>query len=264
MKKLLILGALFAFGFTFASLDDSLRLLKLPREEALTLIKLSLLNANLNTSKAIGKVVETKRVQITQDMLKMAWDYTNSPEFAVWWKEYREAQKPMMQPTPNVSHDTRGEHIRNLETKLVEARAEQDTASESQKARLQATIVHLEKTIKELKTMSPKQDSMMNQMFVKMRDDALIDYTHQMEFWKERFPENGKQFVKARLDEYLALAASVDFSAQLKPGPNGVLVFVEPEYENKSYQWKMCYRAGRDANIAAMKIVRDWLRELNR
>jgi hypothetical protein len=264
MKKLLILGVLFGFGFTFASLDDSLRLLKLPREEALNLIRLSLVNANLNTSKAIGKVIATKRVQITEDMLRFAWDYTNTPQFDLWWKEYREAQKPMMQPMPSVSHDMRGDHIRNLEAKLAETRAEQDTASESQKARLNGDIIRLEKTLKELQAMSPKQDSMMNQMFTNMRDEALNDYNHQIEFWKQRYPENGKLFVKARLDEYLALAASVDFSAQLKPGPNGVLVFVEDEYENKNYQWKLCYRAGREANNAAIKIVREWLRELNK
>ncbi len=264
MKKLLILGVLFAFGFTFASLDDSLRLLKLPREEALTLIKLSLINANLNTSKAIGKVVETKRVQITEDMLKFAWDYTNSPEFTVWWREYREAQKPIMQPMPSMSHDMRGDHVRNLEAKLADIRAQRDTASESQKARLKGEITHLEKTLKELHNMSPKQDSMMTQMFAKMREEALNDYNHQIEFWKERFPENGKLYLKARLDEYLALAASVDFSALLKPGPNGTLVFVEQEYENKSYHWKMCYRAGREANTAAIRIVREWLRELNK
>lgn len=264
MKKLFILGALFTFGFTFASLDDSLRLLKLPREEALTLIKLSLVNANLNTSKAIGKVVETKRVQITEDMLRMAWSYTNSPEFTIWWREYRESHKPIMQPMPSMSHDMHGDHIRNLEVKLADTRAQQDTASGNHKARLQSEITHLEKTLKELHNMSPKHDSMMSQMFTKMRDEALVDYNYQIEFWKERFPENGKLFVKARLDEYLALAASVDFSAQLKPGPNGVLVFVEPEYENKNYHWKMCYRAGREANTAAIRIVREWLRELNK
>jgi hypothetical protein len=264
MKKLLILGVLFAFGFSFASLDDSLRLLKLPREEALTLIQLSLVNANLNTSKAIGKVVETKRVQITEDMLRFAWNYTNSPEFAIWWREYRERHKPMMQQTPSLSHDMRGDHIRNLETKLAEIRAERDTASGAQKTHLDGAIAHLERTLKDLNTMNPKQDSMMNQMFTKMRDDAVNDYNLQIEFWKDCFPENGKLVVKARLEEYLALAASVDFSAQVKPGPNGVLVFVEPEYENKNYHWKMCYRAGREANNAAIRIVREWLRELNK
>ena len=40
------------------------------------------------------------------------------------------------------------------------------------------------------------------------------------------------------------------------------MVSENPAYERKPGQWKMCYRAGKEATAAARAAVQAWLKEL--
>jgi hypothetical protein len=57
------------------------------------------------------------------------------------------------------------------------------------------------------------------------------------------------------------LSASVDFDAKLEPR-DGKLRFVDPQYERKPADWKLCYCAGRPAVEAARAAAQAWLAEL--
>ena len=70
-------------------------------------------------------------------------------------------------------------------------------------------------------------------------------------------PANHVQLVKARLEEFLKESATVDFNAQL----NGN-VFANTEYERKSHQWKMYYRAGKAVIETAQAEVKAWLDDI--
>src|SRR5262249_34386946 len=70
-----------------------------------------------------------------------------------------------------------------------------------------------------------------------------------------------KPVVARRLREFLQLSADVDFDARLKT-QDGRSVFENPAYQAKSSQWKMCFRAGREATAAARAAVQAWLTEL--
>lgn len=74
---------------------------------------------------------------------------------------------------------------------------------------------------------------------------------------EKKIPADPQEMIKKRLQEFLALSATVDFEARL----NGT-VFANPEYESKSDQWKMCYRAGKPVIDAAREEAEAWLKEL--
>ena len=74
-------------------------------------------------------------------------------------------------------------------------------------------------------------------------------------------PESPAPVIAKRLREFLAISADVDFAATLTPR-NGKMVFENAAYESKPGQWKMCYRAGKEATIAARAAVQAWLKEL--
>jgi hypothetical protein len=68
-------------------------------------------------------------------------------------------------------------------------------------------------------------------------------------------------FIAGRLQQFLDMSATVDFDAQLrKEGTK--MVFVNPEYERKSEDWKKCYRAGKELTGEAQRISREWIEEL--
>ncbi len=74
---------------------------------------------------------------------------------------------------------------------------------------------------------------------------------------ENRMPSDPDVTVKKRLQEFLDISATVDFDAKLSGGS-----FVNPEYESKSQQWKLCYRAGREVIKAAREEAQAWMKEL--
>lgn len=75
---------------------------------------------------------------------------------------------------------------------------------------------------------------------------------------EKKYPSDPAELVKKRLTDFLVISATVDFDAEVNGGR-----FVNPEYEKKSAEWKMCYRAGKEVVEAARVEAQKWLDELN-
>ncbi len=82
--------------------------------------------------------------------------------------------------------------------------------------------------------------------------------------WQIRFPENPDELIAKRLKEFLALSAEIDFGAQLTASGKGVSRFADAQYEKKSSEWKLCFRAGREPVAAARAFAQEWLKQLGR
>lgn len=67
--------------------------------------------------------------------------------------------------------------------------------------------------------------------------------------------------LRRRLQEFLDLSADVDFAAATT-GSGSSRRFVKEEYEAKSSQWKMCFRAGKEATGAARAFAQEWMESL--
>jgi len=79
--------------------------------------------------------------------------------------------------------------------------------------------------------------------------------------WEKKYPLDPSVVVKKRLQEYLQLAATVDFNAAITPPDKyRVKKFVNPVYEKKSNKWKAIYRAGKEVNDVVTAFVKDWLK----
>lgn len=63
--------------------------------------------------------------------------------------------------------------------------------------------------------------------------------------------------IRRRLEAFLEMSATVDFDAKLEGRQ-----FADPEYEAKPSEWKMCFRAGREATMAAREEAEAWIKEL--
>ena len=87
--------------------------------------------------------------------------------------------------------------------------------------------------------------------------DKALDKSLNKEENEKKYPSDPSVLIKQRLNEFLEVSASVDFTAELRNN-----MFVNPDYEKKSPQWKMCYRAGKDVVEAARVEAKAWLDEL--
>ena len=86
-------------------------------------------------------------------------------------------------------------------------------------------------------------------------------YKEDMTSVGNKVPADHKQIVKARLQKYLSLAATVNFDAELYE-KNGKKYFVKHEYEIKNDEWKMIYRAGKEVYEVTKAFAENWLKEL--
>lgn len=75
---------------------------------------------------------------------------------------------------------------------------------------------------------------------------------------EKKYPAEASDLIKKRLQDFLEISSTVDFDAELEDGK-----FVNPDYEKKSPEWKMCYRAGKDVVLAAREEAQKWLDEMN-
>ena len=87
------------------------------------------------------------------------------------------------------------------------------------------------------------------------------NYEQNLKKWEDDNPVNAAVFIKRRLQQYLDIVNTVDFTAALKDA-GGKKKFVNDSYERKSNDWKKVYRAGKEVNDVAKAFAAAWIKEL--
>jgi len=94
-------------------------------------------------------------------------------------------------------------------------------------------------------------------------EQAVKQYQDKVKKFEANYPADPRQMIKIRLQQILDITADVDYSAELKDGWNNkVKVFVNPVYEKKPPEWKLAYRAGKQATDVLRSAAQQWLNEL--
>jgi hypothetical protein len=223
-----------------------------------TVITAGIYNPGLpaQTFKALSPAARAQAVTAGVAWLKA---YTATPEFARQYAQAREHQKP--EPP---SWD------RTPEQELQQQDEEAKQQLEESKAVLATLPPDQRKTVEDALKAAADMNAKMNTPEArKMKLDAMRadraeetrTYEAALAKWQQDYPDQPRQVIARRLREFLQLSADVDFGAALQTA-NGRSVFVNPTYQAKSSQWKLCYRAGREATAAARAAAQAWLTEI--
>jgi hypothetical protein len=210
-----------------------------------------------NTAKPFLALAPAARAAAVNEVVGWAKAYFASPTFKAEWAKERDQAKPQQ--------DARGTVDDELKAKLAEQQKGLDDAKkmlpmlppDGQKAMLEQ-LKQMEATMKD-----PAQQKMQRDMIVAERGDKDKQFQDDMKRWGEQFPADYNLLLAKRLHDFLALSADVNFDAKLKV-ENSVKVFADPQFEEKATEWKMCYRAGREATQAARAAATQWLKEIGR
>lgn len=199
------------------------------------------------------------RVAMVTAVMKLARAYTGTDDFAKRWAMYREDSKPEMRGGgPATAADIDAEMRKGLEEAI---RAMESTAKQMPQMRkeLEAQIAEMRK---QLASVGKGGDTAQLDAALKQNAQAQADdVAQQIAQWEKDYPADPKAMVARRLREFLALSATVDYSAALTKR-DGRMVFVNPEYERKDAHWKYLYRAGKPAVDAARSLAQEWLKGL--
>ena len=190
------------------------------------------------SARLLSSVIAGDKKVAAKELCEYVKAYVNSPEFLADYQKAREAAKPVSEP-----------YAMDAETLAAQkaAVAEMEKNYETLKASKQvpeASLEEFRKTIVQMKaTLATQGEPEPNK-----------------KKWLKQFPEDPAVIVKARLNEYLQLLATVDFNAQLTGTTVNNRKFVNAAYEKQTLKWKAIYRAGKDVNDVASAFAKEWLK----
>ena len=259
MVACLVAGSIGAAGYA----ADVLAQLGIPvqaaREAAGTAISNGLYNPGL-PSQAFKLLSPAARAEAATAGVAWLKIYTASPEFKQQYARIREKHKPeapQFEGTPEdeLKKETEDQKRQAEESKKVIASLppEQRQAVEQALQASAAMVAQME---------TPEVRKTRLEGITTARAELMKRHEQDLANWKQNYPDNPAPAIAKRLREFLAISADVDFGAKLKAQETRQL-FENPAYQAKGSQWKLCYRAGREATTAARAAVSAWLKELD-
>jgi hypothetical protein len=191
----------------------------------------------------------------------VAWlkAYVASPDFTRQYLQVRDSRKPQ----PDTYERTPEQEIQKADEDQKQQFEESKQAVASLPAEQRKAMEESLKSAFDLvaKMNTPENRKMRLDAIKAERAERAKEHDAAVAKWKQDYPDDPKPVLVRRLREFMQLSADVDFNATLKT-QDGRSVFEDPAYQAKSSQWKLCFRAGRDATTAARAAVQAWLIEL--
>ena len=271
MKKALLLLIVFAFGFTVNRIYDEkvknlLAQLKISEDNAEQTIFSNISGPSfyILATAELKKIADGERPSVIAVAAKYIKEYSSSQEFINKYNEYRETKKPIPPQKPQTVAEMKENYKKSIEEGIA-SMEQLIIQMPDQKATFEETIKAYKEQLKEV-------DNPDNPMFSPDMEKMMMDgYNQQMEIhkqevaeWEEEYPANNpNKMVRKWLTTFLESSRDVDFNAKLKPGSNDKIIFANPDYEKKSYLWKLCFRSGEETLQAARTSAQNWLKELN-
>jgi len=245
--------------------SDVLRKLNIPESMAKESIWSSFSGRYLSipNPQDLKRIARGERGALVQQIGEYARAYTKSDEFKKSYLAYRDNQKPTPPEPPKSVEQNRKEMKENLQKSIRETEANM----KSMKPDLQAQMKDVVKMLREqLKQVDDPKNPMFSKQIQDMTDQSYEmqkkDHVERLARWELDYPLSPNKMIRSWLEEFLKISKDVDFNAALVDGVGGKKMFAKGEYEKKSDQWKMCYRAGKETVESGRAYATQWLKEL--
>ncbi|WP_162944434.1 hypothetical protein [Flavisolibacter nicotianae] len=184
--------------------------------------------------------------------------YTESAAFAEKYKAAREAARPQGLQSADEKIKQR---LAQIDLDIETNQADMAKASGEMKKLHQLTIDELRKEKKALGNPADPAYASFRKEATKATEWETQQAREDEKYWLEEYPPTAKERVKRRLAEFQDLTKDIDFTAKLVKSGNK-LVFADPGLEAKSWEWKRCFRCGRETIAAARQYAQQWLSSL--
>ena len=254
------IAAVLCVGTLTATLGagDVLSDLKISKKDAASETVSSLTGGHVNTWRVrsvFKNASPAVRTALVEQTLIWTKAYVNSAQFAKDYAAYREQAKP--QPP---------ERTMTVDEELAKRRKERDADLAESKKRIAEMPAEYRKMAEDgykaaaeaMKQMDTPEFRKMERQGIEMqRKQEDQNHREQLARWEEEYPENPKELVKKRLEQFLEATEDVDFDAKL----NG-RKFAIAQYERKPQEWKLAYRAGKEPVERARAFAEQWLKEM--
>ncbi len=254
---------LFSFSASRKVASDFWTALGISQSAASSSIRNSFMNGYLEhySVRNPGNIALDKRAAIAKDMLVYTKAFFASENFRKQYEKERLTAKPQKDEMKvRTKEQVRSEEVARLEKNRVDM-AKAFQAMGMSAADQKKSLDEFDEMLAEYK----KPNSMMidaiyeGEVGTAKRNEE--DYQQRVKKWEFEYPADHNARLKRHIEKYLKLAATVDFSAQLKDR-YGKKVFVNSAYEGKGTDWKLIFRAGKEVYDVTKPFAESWLKEL--
>jgi hypothetical protein len=197
-----------------------------------------------------------RRAAIVNALGSFVKAYTRTPLFRERYAKYWEANRPRPPDAPESVADRRKAaeaSLREMEDSIKDLPPELRKQMEESVKALKAQQEEIRK--------DAETQAILEQGVKAEREEGERQYQERLKEYDTEHPKDPDAMIARRLREFLDLSASVNFDAKVvKRGD--LMRFEKTEDEERSNEWKLCYRAGREATAAARAFAAAWLKEL--
>jgi len=212
--------------------------------------------------KAVKSIARGDRGKATADLLAYTKQYLSGPVFKAAYEKMRKGSKPSKPVDYTRSKDQiRQDKIAETKKSIASTENAISTGNADMKKIMQPILEMHKKNLADYQSPNSQTIEMLYQSQLDRRKNELEDYKKYSRQWEEEYPVDSRIFVKRRIQTYLSLAATVDFSATTHE-KNGKQIFDKAEYQHKSNDWKMIYRSGKEVYDVARPFTEKWIQEL--
>lgn len=204
----------------------------------------------------------TVRAEMVTAVLTFGKAYLQSDGFATRYAEFRDANRPEAPEAAAEAASGSDEMTKEVEESIKQMQEQMKTLSPEMQKQMQEAIDLMRAQTKAMMD-DPETRRMLDEGAQREIDERAERTRTAMREFDERYPPEVNLMVARRLREFLDLTADIDFGAELVT--DGVRKkFADPDLEQKSREWKFCFRAGKPAVDAARTFAQAWLEELGR
>jgi hypothetical protein len=201
---------------------------------------------------AFKKVPPGERAAVVRALGEFAKAYFASAEFRDRYAQVYEADAPR-KPFNPAGTDSAMKKALKKQTAAMKAMQEQ---MENMPPEMQAQMKEAMAKMKEAEAGNAPEQKRDKARY----DKELAEYNKAMAD-PNRLPKDPSVLLRRELRDFLAVTADINFDAKLTTGGYRKH-FVDKTLEAKPEEWKMWFRAGREATTAAREFAAQWLKEL--
>jgi F0F1-type ATP synthase membrane subunit b/b' len=261
----LAIAAFSLTSYTAKTFDDIWQQLGISKEAGMTNIRESFMNGYLHYYgvKNVRNIMANDRAAIAKDLVSYSKQLLSSETFKKQYETERMAAKPQApeKTKAKTKEELRKEKIAETEKALKETEASLKKMTPEVAKSMQEVLDVFNEQLKEYRKPNSEMIDLFYQGEVMNVESSLKNYQEDVKEWEKTYPADSRQFVKTRLQKFVALAKTVDFNAELKT-EYGKRKFVNPAYEGKPSDWKQIYRAGKEVIDPAVQAAEQWIKEL--
>lgn len=259
LASVLVIGLISAFTLT----NEVITKIGCSTEEADNTISDNFIFGNLNVpfcNNAFKTIPVNERAVVVNQLFEYIKEYVNSNSFKEKYKTEHENLKPAEPQMDQVqSMDDQAVQLQ----KVMEEQLNNPYLTPEQKEELKKNMETMKET-----TSNPEYKQQSAQVIEVQKKAAKEEYDIKMKEYKTELSKweklkDVKSMLKIRIQTFLDLTSNIDFDAKLVK-VNNKMQFENPEYQEKSGYWKMCFRSGKETITTARLCANKWLTELGK